>query len=111
MKKRYLIAAGAVLGLCGLGFGVYHRNFRMPLKEYTGYALYMAVLDDEIARRELDEIELDDRTVEFPPKQESLQYRYHLFLGLNKGETKQQLQSEIRDLELRLRELNLGSGR
>lgn len=56
---------------------------RMPLKEFTRYALYMAVLDDEICRNELEGNQIGDEVITFPPKEETLQYRYHLFLQMN----------------------------
>lgn len=80
----------------------YKRLFRMPLKEYTRYALFMAVLDDEICRNELDGIEIDEKRVLFPPKAESLQYRYHLFLQLNQKKSRITLQTEIAAMEQRL---------
>lgn len=100
--KKWMLAAGAMLAAGGLG--LYCRNFRVPLKEYTACALYMAVMDDEITRRELEGIELEGGTVELPPRQESLRYRYHLFLELNKGKTGRELREEILALEQRLEE-------
>lgn len=77
---------------------------RMPLGEFTRYALYMAVLDDEICRNELEGNRIGDEVITFPPKEESLQYRYHLFLELNRTKDREQLQQEIADLEQRLQE-------
>ena len=71
----------------------------MPLKEYTA-ALYMAVLDDEISRRELAEV------VVFPSKKESLQYKYHLFLELNRKISRKKIEREIHQLESHLDCLN-----
>ena len=50
---------------------------RIPLEEYTRYALYMAVMDDEICRNELEGNWIDGKEITFPPKMESLQQRYH----------------------------------
>lgn len=79
-------------------------TFRMPLKEFTRYALYMAVMDDEICRNELEGNQIGDRVITFPPKAETLQDRYHLFLEMNRTKSRQQLQQEIADMEQRLLE-------
>lgn len=94
--KVMTIAAAAV----GAGVLVYRINFRMPLKEYTANALYMAVLDDEISRRELAGV------AEFPSKKESLQYKYHLFLELNRKRSPKKIEREIDHLESHLNCLN-----
>ena len=47
--------------------------FRMPFKEFTRYALYMAVMDDEICRNELEGNDLGGVRIEFPDKMDSLQ--------------------------------------
>lgn len=57
---------------------------RMPLQEFTRYALYMAVMDDEICRNELEGNQIGDEIITFPPKVETLQERYHLFLQMNR---------------------------
>ena len=40
----------------------------------------------------------------FPPKAETLQERYHLFLELNKAKGRYQIQKEILEMEQRLQE-------
>lgn len=45
---------------------------RMPLKEFTQYALYMAVLDNEICRNELEDNRIGDMEQRL---QDSRQYR------------------------------------
>ena len=77
---------------------------RMPLKEFTQYALYMAVMDDEICRNELEGNQIGDETITFPPKAETLQGRYHLFLQMNRAKSRQQIQKEIAEMEQRLQE-------
>ena len=71
----------------------------MPLKEFARYALYMAVMDDEICRNELEGNQIGDEVIVFPPKAETLQERYHLFLELNKAKGRYQIQVEIADME------------
>ena len=102
MKKRTKIAlaAGATAISAVAGFGMFRWNYRMPLKEYTANALYMAVLDDEICRRELADL------TEFPSKKETLQYKYHLFLELNRRKSRKEIQQEISKLEYRLNSLD-----
>lgn len=104
MKTR---TKAAILGCLAIGVGAvtYCRwMIRMPVREFTRYALYMAVLDDEICRNELEGNQIGTAVIQFPPKAETLQDRYHLFLHMNCKKSRQQLQSEIADLEQRLRD-------
>ena len=97
MESRKILAltGGAVFLF---GYGLYRWNYRMPIREFTGYALFMGVLDDAIARRELDGICI------FPPQWQSIQYKYHLYLQLNRGKSRNMLLEEIRQMEERLKE-------
>ena len=52
-RGKKAVCLGA-LALCLGGLAWYRRTYRMPLKEYTRRALYMALLDDEICRNELE---------------------------------------------------------
>ena len=104
MKKGCKIA---LVGSLAVAVGVvacWKWMFRMPLKEFTRCALYMAVMDDEICRNELEGNRIGDEVITFPPKEETLQYRYHLFLQMNLRKTSAQLQEEIADMEQRLQE-------
>ncbi len=100
MKRSYKVVATLFTAAVGTGFLVYWLNYQMPLREYTANALYMAVLDDEISRRELMGLAV------FPSKKESLQYKYHLFLELNRKRSRKDIQQEIDQLESRLNSLN-----
>ena len=51
--KTYCKAAILSCLAAGAGIAAYRRwTIRMPFKEFTRYALYMAVMDDEICRHE-----------------------------------------------------------
>ena len=76
----------------------------MPLREFTRYALYMAVMDDEICRNELEGNQIGDEVITFPPKAETLQERYHLFLQMNRAKSRHQIQKEVLEMEQRLQE-------
>ena len=76
----------------------------MPLKEFTRSALYMAVMDDEICRNELEGNQIGDKIITFPPRAETLQARYHLFLQMNQTKSCQQIQKNIAEMERRLQE-------
>ncbi len=102
MTKKYQKVALFSAAACVGGAIFYKRNFRMPLKEYTQYALYMATLDDEICRNELEGNCIDQRKIFFPPKAESLQYRYHLFLQMNCKKSRKTILHEISQMEERL---------
>lgn len=104
MKTRYQIAALGSLAAVAGAVACWKWRFRMPLKEFTRYALYMAVMDDEICRNELEGNQIGDQVITFPPKEESLQYRYHLFLQMNRTKSRRQIQQEIADMEQRLQE-------
>ena len=102
MKTRYKIAALGSLAAVAGAAACWKWRFRMPLKEFTRYALYMAAMDDGICRNELEGNQIGDEVITFPPKEESLQYRYHLFLQMNRTKTRRQIQKEIADMEQRL---------
>lgn len=102
MKRPLKIALIGGLALTVAAAAYWHWMIRMPIKKFTRYALYMAVLDDEICRNELEGNEIGGTVIEFPPREESLQTRYHLFLEMNRAKSRQQLQAEIADMEQRL---------
>ena len=104
MKKGCKIALAGGLAVAVWAVACWKWMFRMPLKEFTRCALYMAVMDDEICRNELEGNRIGDEVITFPPKEESLQHRYHLFLQMNLRKTSAQLQEEIADMEQRLQE-------
>ena len=92
----------AILSCLAVGAGAaacWRWMIRMPLKEFTRYALYMAVLDDEICRNELEGNQIGEAVIQFPPKVETLQEGYHLFLQMNRKKSRRQLQEEIADME------------
>ena len=97
----------AVLGCLAVVVGsavCWRWMFRMPLKEFTRYALYMAGMDDEICRNELEGNQIGDVVITFPPKAETLQERYHLFLQTNRAKSRRQIREEIVEMEQRLQE-------
>lgn len=97
----------AVLGCLAVVVGsavCWRWMIRMPLKEFTRYALYMAVMDDEICRNELEGNQIGDVVTTFPPKAETLQERYHLFLQTNRAKSRRQIREEIVEMEQRLQE-------
>ncbi len=95
-------AAIGFLAACAGAAACYRYHFRMPLKEYTGYALYMATLDDEICRNELEGNTIQGGVIFFPPKAESLRNRYHLFLSMNQKKSRKEIQAEIAAMKQRL---------
>ena len=96
MKTSHKIAAlGSLTAVAGAA-ACWKWMIRMPLKEFTRYALYMAALDDEICRNELEGNQIGGEVITFPPKAETLQERYQLF--------RRQLQKEVAEMERRLQE-------
>ncbi len=104
MKTRYKIAALGGLATVAGAAARWKWMIRMPLREFTRYALYMAVMDDEICRNELEGNQIGDEVITFPPKEETLQDRYHLFLQMNRTKSRRQLQEKISEMEQRLQE-------
>ena len=84
MNKWTKAAVWALLAVGAGGTAYLKWNFRMPLKEYTQHALYMAMLDDKICQAE------------------TLQDRYHLFLQRNRRKSRRAIQGEIAGMERRL---------
>lgn len=104
MKTRH---KAAILGCLAVGAGAavcWRRKIRMPLRSFTRYALYMAVMDDEICRNELEGNQIGNTVIAFPPREESLQARYHLFLEMNQTKSRRHIQAEIAEMEQRLLE-------
>lgn len=104
MKTRYKIAALGSLAAVAGAAACWKWRFRMPLKEFTRYALYMAVMDDEICRNELEGNQIGDQVITFAPRAETLQERYHIFLERNRTKSRRQLRQEIADMEQRLQD-------
>lgn len=104
MKKGCKIALVGGLAMVVGAVICWKWMIRMPIKEFTRYALYMAVLDDEICRNELEGNQIGDEVITFAPRSETLQERYHLFLELNRTKSRQQLREEIAEMEQRLQE-------
>lgn len=104
MKTGHKMAALGCLAVVVGSVACWRRMIRMPLKEFTRYALYMAVMDDEICRNELEGNQIGNTVIAFPPREESLQARYHLFLEMNRTKSRRQLQAEIAEMEQRLQE-------
>ena len=104
MKTNHKIAVLGCLAVVAGSVSCWRWMIRIPLKEFTRYALYMAVMDDEICRNEVVGNKIRDAVITFPPKSETLQQRYHLFLQMNRAKSRQQLQKEIAEMEQRLQE-------
>lgn len=102
MKTRHKIVILSCLAVVAGSAACWCWMIRMPLKEFTRYALYMAVMDDEICRNELAGNQIGNDIITFPPKIETLQERYHLFLQMNRTKSRRQIQKEIADMEQRL---------
>ena len=101
MKTGCKIAAlGCLTAVVGSA-AFWRHMIRMPLKEFNRYALYMAVMDDEICHNELEGNRIGDDIITFPPKIETLQKRYHFFLQMNRAKSRHQIQKEIAEMEQR----------
>ena len=104
MKKGCKIALVGGLAVAVSAAACWRWMIRMPVKEFTRYALYMAVMDDEICWNELEGNQIGDEVITFPPKEEPLQDRYHLFLRINRTKSHRQIQEKIAEMDKRLQE-------
>lgn len=68
MKKGCKIALVGGLAVAVSAAACWRWMIRMPVKEFTRYALYMAAMDDEICRNELEEIRSEIRSSHLPPE-------------------------------------------
>ena len=98
MKKGCKIALVGGLAVA-VSAACWRWMIRMPIEEFTRYALYMAVMDDEICRNELEGNQIGEEVIAFPTMAETLQDRYHLFLQMNRTKSRRQIQKEIADME------------
>lgn len=104
-KRETLLIATAAIGVLLLGGRMlYNLLPKIPIKEYTAACFYLAVMDDEIARNELEGNSIDGKEIVFPSKRESLQSKYHLFLEMHKKLSATEMDAEIRKFEIRLKE-------
>ena len=69
MKKGCKLAVLSGLTVAVSAAAYWKRVIQIPLKEFTRYALYMAVMDDEICRNELEGNQIGDEVIIFPPKE------------------------------------------
>lgn len=105
-KHRLIFVGTAALLTLGTTIALYRLRYKLPLRAYTAACLYLAVLDDEICRNELADMHLGGTPFVFPPRRESLPYRYRLFLQMNRGLTRADLDAAIQAHEQRLAQSN-----
>jgi len=120
-KKVIFLLTGVIVavGFIVAGTFIYEKLPKVSASEYTKYCLFFAVLDDEICRNEIEGNTIVGKEIVFPPKTESIHYRYKMFLKTYTKYSKKQLEEEMKRLEKRLEdskqyigksteELNLG---
>lgn len=104
-NKVYLFSGSLAMGMVIGGVFIYSLLPKVPLKQYTKTCLYIAVMDDEIARlRFEDKQTTNGEIVAFPPRRESLMYRYRLHLNMHKRLSAKELESEVKLYEAMLME-------
>ncbi|MEA4987304.1 MAG: hypothetical protein VB095_04545 [Anaerovorax sp.] len=105
MVNKKILIASAIVGFGTAATFLYYRFMpRVPLKKYTKLCLTFAIMDDEIVRNELDGNFIQGKEIEFPPKDESIVYRYQLFLEMYKKYSRKELENERIRLIQRLEE-------
>ncbi|WP_312941883.1 hypothetical protein [Oscillibacter sp.] len=95
---------GVGAGLTGVTCFLKHRKqWRL---EFQKTCFYMATLDDEICRRELDGMVIGKKTIAFPPRRETLYHRYEVFREMYHDLSPKKLEKQVAALEKRLTECN-----
>lgn len=68
----------------------------MPTREFIDGCWRLAFLDDMVCRHELDGVVIKGKPVVFPPKKESILYRYQLFLEMYGEDTPEEWEKTYR---------------
>jgi len=93
---------GIGAGVAGLVCSCKHR--KQSRLEFEKTCFYMAALDDEICRRELDGTVIGEKTIFFPPPRDTLYHRYEVFREMYRDLPLKELGAQVAKLEERLAE-------
>ncbi len=105
MKNIKIIITNAFSKLSILAAYLYKRNIaKISWKEYKLCCLELAEIDDQIARNELDGNIVNGKKIIIPPKNESIKYRYLLFIDMYKKYSREEIEQEKKNLLTRLEE-------
>lgn len=102
-KKIYssaLVFLGAGAGIAGAVWCGKH--YRKAWLQYQQTCFYMATLDDEICRRELDGMVVGGKTISFPSRRETLYHRYKVFREMYCDLSPEELEVQVAKLGKRL---------
>lgn len=104
MNKKVIMTN---LGI-GVVTGIFFAKKFMPkvaLKKYTEACLYIAVMDDKIARLRFEgQLDQNGNPFKFQTLRESLMYRYRMHLNLHKKLSESELEAEVKLYEDMLKE-------
>lgn len=92
------------MGTATTGVFCYCKRRKKLRSEFQQICFYMAVLDDEICREELDGMVIGKKTISFPPRRETLYHRYRVFEQMYWDLSKEELETHVAQLEKRLAE-------
>lgn len=104
-KKIYssaLVLLGAGMGIVGAIWC--DKHYKKARSQYQQTCLYMAALDDEICRKELDGMVVTEKTISFPPRRKTLYHRYEVFREMYRDLPSKELEAQVAKLEKRLAE-------
>ena len=104
LSKKEFFAVSAALVVCGTAAVSAMSKLRELKKKneeenFERDCMYMAYMDDEVGRREWNGKQINGDTIKFPPKRESLYYRYQLFKEMFTGSSPKEREKELRKLE------------
>lgn len=103
MDKKWRILNGLLIS--SIGVACYRYFFpKISLKTYTNLCLSFAIMDDEIARNELGGNFVGGKEIIFPPKEQSINNRYRMFLQMYKKYSSKELEQEQENFSKRLEE-------
>ena len=104
MKKKTILSlliSASALGLAGTSVVLLNKKYVISPGEYNKACIYMATMDDEIARMELDGKIINGKSIKFPPRQKTLYYKFTMFKEMNRHLSRTEMKEKIELLEAR----------
>ena len=103
-RKKIYSSAWVLLGAgMGIAGAVWCGKHYMKIQsQYQQTCFYMAALDDEICRKELDGMVVAEKMISFSPRRETLYHPYEVFREMYCDLSPEKLEVQVAKLEKRL---------
>lgn len=100
-RKKIYSSAWVLLGAgAGIAGAVWcGKHYKKARSRYQQACFYMAALDDEICRKELDGMVVAEKMISFPPRRETLYHRYEVFREMYRDLSLEELEVQVAKLE------------